>query len=118
MVAIPKSTPRARSGSMGASNASCRHVSVSFIRIHLASGLRFGLEAGQFHVDDGAGDAAHVRTLTELAANAQLAVAAPHLEADAVLVSLAKGLERGTGMRMSEVAAEVLRRWRAARVSR
>jgi len=60
---------------MGAANASRRHVNASFIRVHPASGLRFGLEAGQFHVDDGAGDAAHVRPLTEFAANAQLAVA-------------------------------------------
>lgn len=42
------------------------------------------------------------------ALRAQMAAVAQHLEHEAVLVSLAKGLERGTGLRMSEVAAEVL----------
>lgn len=42
------------------------------------------------------------------ALRAQLEVFAPLLEPDAVLVSLAKGLEMGSGLRMSEVIIEVL----------
>jgi glycerol-3-phosphate dehydrogenase (NAD(P)+) len=38
-----------------------------------------------------------------------LAAAQPHLHADATVVSLMKGVEKGTGLRMSEVVAEVLR---------
>lgn len=41
---------------------------------------------------------------------AQLAAVARHLEQDAVVLSLAKGLERDTGMRMSEVVVEELGR--------
>lgn len=41
---------------------------------------------------------------------AQLAAVAGHLEPDAVVLSLAKGLERETGLRMSEVVAEELGR--------
>ncbi|MUN61835.1 NAD(P)H-dependent glycerol-3-phosphate dehydrogenase [Kocuria sediminis] len=44
------------------------------------------------------------------ALRAQLAAAAPHLDPEAVLLSLAKGLERDTGLRMSEVVAEELGR--------
>lgn len=39
---------------------------------------------------------------------AQLSAVAEHLEPTAVLVSLAKGLEQGTGLRMTEVVAQVL----------
>ncbi len=39
---------------------------------------------------------------------AQLTVAAPHLDPDAVVLSLAKGLESSTGLRMTEVIAQVL----------
>ncbi|GEC99795.1 glycerol-3-phosphate dehydrogenase [NAD(P)+] [Kocuria varians] len=39
---------------------------------------------------------------------AQLAVAAPHLAPGAVVLSLAKGLESTTGLRMTEVVAQVL----------
>ncbi|MDO4918522.1 NAD(P)H-dependent glycerol-3-phosphate dehydrogenase [Kocuria sp.] len=39
---------------------------------------------------------------------AQLALAAPHLEPGAVVLSLAKGLESGTGLRMTQVVADVL----------
>jgi glycerol-3-phosphate dehydrogenase (NAD(P)+) len=38
-----------------------------------------------------------------------LKVMAPHLHAEATVVSLMKGVEKATGMRMSEVIAEVLR---------
>ncbi|MDR6907637.1 glycerol-3-phosphate dehydrogenase (NAD(P)+) [Agromyces sp. 3263] len=38
-----------------------------------------------------------------------LKVAAPHLHAEATVVSLMKGVEKGSGLRMSEVIAEVLR---------
>lgn len=38
----------------------------------------------------------------------QLEVLAPSLEADALLLSLAKGLEQGTGLRMSQVVEEVV----------
>ena len=38
----------------------------------------------------------------------QLVVAAPFLEPEAVVLSLAKGLEAGTGLRMTQVVAEVL----------
>lgn len=44
------------------------------------------------------------------ALRAQLAAAAPHLDPEAVLLSLAKGLERDTRLRMSEVVAEELGR--------
>ncbi|RXZ67316.1 NAD(P)H-dependent glycerol-3-phosphate dehydrogenase [Agromyces albus] len=37
-----------------------------------------------------------------------LKVIAPHLHAEAIVVSLMKGVEKGTGLRMSEVIAEVL----------
>ncbi|UOE45407.1 NAD(P)H-dependent glycerol-3-phosphate dehydrogenase [Agromyces larvae] len=37
-----------------------------------------------------------------------LKLAAPHLHADATIVSLMKGVEKSTGLRMSEVIAEVL----------
>lgn len=42
------------------------------------------------------------------ALRSQLPAIAEHLEPEAVLISLAKGLERGTGLRMSEVISEVL----------
>ena len=38
-----------------------------------------------------------------------LKIAAPHLHAEATVVSLMKGVEKGSGLRMSEVIAEVLR---------
>lgn len=48
------------------------------------------------------------------ALRAQLPEVARHLSAEALLVSLAKGLEGGTGLRMSEVIAEVLAEHRPA----
>ena len=39
---------------------------------------------------------------------AQLELAAPHVAPDAVVLSLAKGLESSTGLRMTQVVAEVL----------
>ena len=55
-----------------------------------------------------------VLALPAQALRSQLDAVSEHLEAEAVLVSLAKGLERGTGLRMSEVVAEVLAERRPA----
>ncbi|RKQ36608.1 NAD(P)H-dependent glycerol-3-phosphate dehydrogenase [Kocuria tytonis] len=72
--------------------------------VRLPDGLEFSSDLAA--ALDGAGLV--VAAIPAQSLRAQLEIAAPHLDPDAVVLSLAKGLESSTGLRMTQVIAEVL----------